>query len=206
MKLKFENKIVEVCKESTEIEGCFTQGTRIEDSETTQKIYELTKDFKKDDVFLDIGANVGTMSLVATGKVYAFEPTKSTFKLLKKNIDLNPILDITPVCEAVGDREERYVVRENEEGYSGMNIICSNINGERQMITIDFWTDNNSVGNIKLIKIDTEGWDNRVILGAIKIIKRYKPLIITESIIPELLESWYNQEKIGINTLWTPKK
>ena len=51
--------------------------------------------FKADEVFYDIGANIGAYSFVAyektdrTMKIYAFEPSFSTFNQLCKNIDIN---------------------------------------------------------------------------------------------------------------------
>ena len=44
------------------------------------------------DAVLDIGANIGVFSVSAAKKgasVYAFEPCKDNFKLLKKNIEIN---------------------------------------------------------------------------------------------------------------------
>src|SRR5882762_3283893 len=48
---------------------------------------------KKGDCFLDLGANIGYFSLIASrcvgpsGKVYAFEPTPKTIDKLKRNIE-----------------------------------------------------------------------------------------------------------------------
>src|SRR5262245_58921880 len=52
------------------------------------------------DIFIDVGANVGTHSLAAAtvvgnGHVYAVEAHPVTFHYLKKNIELNPFSNIT---------------------------------------------------------------------------------------------------------------
>jgi len=50
---------------------------------------------KKDDVFIDIGANIGTTTLEASkkigidGKIFSFEPNPRIFKFLQGNILLN---------------------------------------------------------------------------------------------------------------------
>jgi len=53
---------------------------------------------RKDDVFIDVGANLGHFTLLATGligaKSYSFEPVPSTFQQLKRNISLNHLNNI----------------------------------------------------------------------------------------------------------------
>lgn len=162
-----------------------SKGLMLDDTPTTLYIRGVTKNFK-DEVFLDIGANFGTMSLASQCKTYCFEPCKTTYELLKSNIELNPNKDITPICEAVSDVEEDYHVHIHEGGYCGLNHILPG--GHRKTITIDKWAKENNIKNIKLIKIDTEGHDSRVIRGAQEIIKRDKPLIITESYDKKILD------------------
>ena len=64
-----------------------------------------------DAVVLDVGANAGVTALAyarccRNGRVYAFEPTHSSFARLRKNLALNPELArrITPVQLFVSDR------------------------------------------------------------------------------------------------------
>src|SRR5690348_15759402 len=58
---------------------------------------------KPGDTVLDIGANAGVYSLLASkkvgpkGKIYAFEPTAETYKLLVKNLTLNHCENVVPV-------------------------------------------------------------------------------------------------------------
>lgn len=205
MRYQFGPDTLEFSEVSVACEGAFTTQGRVEDPDTTKFIQDFTKDFK-DEVYLDVGANMGTMSLVARGKVYAFEPCKSTFDMLKENCELNPERDVTPICEAVGDKVEKYIVHINENGYCGMNSVRANPSGDREIITIDNWAKENNIKNIKLIKIDTEGWDEAVVLGAMEIIKRDKPVIITEHLNPEILNEWYTQSFVCINTIWTPRE
>ena len=50
---------------------------------------------RPEDLFLDIGANVGSYTILASGVVgartLAFEPSPSTFRFLKRNVDVNGI-------------------------------------------------------------------------------------------------------------------
>lgn len=73
----------------------------------------IEENVKTGDVFFDIGANVGSYSLVADKvgngdiKVYAFEPSFSTFQLLCKNIILNNCQDsIFPYMICLSEKEQ----------------------------------------------------------------------------------------------------
>ena len=61
----------------------------------------------------DIGANCGqsTLSLAravgTSGRVVAFEPVDSVFANLVANLQLNPSLQVTPVCAAAYERKGR---------------------------------------------------------------------------------------------------
>ena len=58
---------------------------------------------RQGDVFVDVGANVGYFTLIAsdavgkTGKVFAFEPEPNNFALLRKNAEVNHCANV--VCE-----------------------------------------------------------------------------------------------------------
>lgn len=61
---------------------------------------------------LDIGANIGSFSLIAArqagpqGKVYAFEPGPDNFEILNRNIRLNQYTNIVAIPKAVGDKSQ----------------------------------------------------------------------------------------------------
>lgn len=73
----------------------------------------IKDNIKKDDVFYDIGANVGAFSFVAWAvshkkcRIYAFEPSFSTFDALCRNILLNNAQnEIIPFNAALGQKTE----------------------------------------------------------------------------------------------------
>ncbi len=66
----------------------------------------VKKILKEDDIFLDVGANIGVYSLIAAskitnGKIYAFEPSINCLPLLHENISLNQIGEKMQVIEKV---------------------------------------------------------------------------------------------------------
>jgi hypothetical protein len=58
---------------------------------------------RRGDLFLDIGANIGSYTVLASGvckaKTFAFEPDPDTICHLKKNIDVNKLNELVTVYE-----------------------------------------------------------------------------------------------------------
>lgn len=74
-------------------------------------LYWIDTYMKKDDVFFDIGANIGTYSLYAAKKksmkVFALEPESSNFYFLNKNIYLNHLENnITAINVALNNSDK----------------------------------------------------------------------------------------------------
>ena len=148
---------------------------------------------------LDVGANNGVYSLVLSGdtspanqgeyskgKVYAFEPHPENFKRLVKNINLNNKKN-NIICHQIGlgDIKDTGYYRDadlssNSGGY-GLNK--SDSNGLKiETTTIDEFVTEFSISNIGFIKIDVEGWEDKVLKGGNNSIKRYKPNMLIEFI------------------------
>jgi len=66
----------------------------------------------EDDIVVDIGAHIGFFSLMAAkyaknGRVYSFEPMPESFALLKHNIKINGLKNVTAIRKAVSNKKER---------------------------------------------------------------------------------------------------
>ena len=160
--------------------------------------YEAVKLFekflKKGDVFIDIGANLGYMSLNAEklvgagGKVISFEPDPSILPVLKRNKIINHS-DIL-ICEkAVGDREGTEVFNiATESGLSRLDNKQHNQFGLElvEQITIEMTTLDDFLQEVlperpvKFIKIDVEGHELRILKGAQSSLGNYKPALFLE--------------------------
>ena len=147
-------------------------------------------------VILDIGAHIGSHSIMYSkinpeSKIYSFEIQKPMYKLLQRNVIQNRLTNIELFNCAVGNKTK--MVNINNEikdgpnanepysynGYKEYNFggISLGYGGEEiMMITIDSL----QLNNCDLIKIDVEGFEFPVLLGAINTIIKYKPAIFYE--------------------------
>lgn len=82
--------------------------------------------FKKDEVFVDVGANIGLYSILAavhaSARVFAFEPESENYALLNRNIRLNNVSDrVVAWCCALTDHRcvDRLYMTNVEAAQSG---------------------------------------------------------------------------------------
>ena len=136
--------------------------------------------FKDGDVVIDIGGNVGMVSLYLAKKypflkIYAFEPVKQNYENFLKNIELNNInKDIIKVFNLAITKDRRDVILTSPFNNSGgSNIydyhICSKILNNSSIgksITFDDIFTNNNISKCKLLKIDCEGAEYEILYSA----------------------------------------
>lgn len=150
---------------------------------------------KEDDVFFDIGANIGLFSLIASdlvgkkGEIYSFEPTPETFRRLTENIQSNAFENIRPIQLGLSDSQGDMFFNVSEGGYDAWNSFVKLDRLEENASTIkvktdsldSFIKDRNLASPISLIKIDVEGWELNVFKGAIELLVREDaPTLIVE--------------------------
>jgi len=131
---------------------------------------------REGDVFIDIGSNIGLMSILAslsvstTGRVYAFEPEAETFSILEHNIALNRISNIQAHHLAIGANEGMATIYGSDLNRGSASLIKSpdsHTHGESIPIqTLDTFVSKNNLTHIRMLKIDVEGWELDVLSGA----------------------------------------
>jgi FkbM family methyltransferase len=151
-------------------------------------------------VVLDIGANAGYYSLIASKKVrkvYAFEPSPLMRQQLEKNIALNGIQNISVEPYAVSNKNGSailYLSADNNSGMTGMQP-AENFSGTTEIVktvSIDEWIRTKDSPTIDVVKIDVEGAEMKVLEGMKNVLERDHPGIFIE-IIPSLLEKYGNK-------------
>ena len=124
----------------------------------------------KDDVFFDVGANVGSYSILASKVIGAtscsFEPSPSTFKHLENNIFLNRIQNKASLFnKGVGAEKGSIQFSINQDTINHIVLDDKEESIEVEITTLDQHSiEQNLIPN--LIKIDVEGFETEVIRGA----------------------------------------
>jgi FkbM family methyltransferase len=150
---------------------------------------------KKNDVIIDVGANIGLLSifyskLVGTGgRVFSFEPGSPTFNVLLDNIKNNRSENITSFHCAVSDKESEVMMDgpKNESGqgdaYKYMLPMDQSPENRKNIVKsypLDSFDEIMQLPAVNFIKIDVEGAELLVLKGAEKLIRKFRPLIIFE--------------------------
>jgi FkbM family methyltransferase len=125
---------------------------------------------RSDDLFLDIGANVGTYTVLAAGvtgaSVLAFEPIPATYARLLSNLQVNS-LNPRVVALNIGIGAESGCLDFSADLDAENHVLKTDmqIEGEKTRVKIDS-LDNVLGGRMpKMIKIDVEGFEAEVIRG-----------------------------------------
>jgi FkbM family methyltransferase len=124
---------------------------------------------KPNDTVIDVGANIGTLALASSalvgthGRVIAFEPNPKIYTYLKGNVLLNKCKNITLHNCAVGDRNDDVYISNRK--WDDQNRIIPQGGIKISMTTLDKKLE--SIHRcIKLLKIDVEGYEKFVFMGA----------------------------------------
>jgi FkbM family methyltransferase len=140
-------------------------------------------------VFIDVGANMGIYTLVASrlvgeaGRVIAFEPSAQSLPLLLENIELNSLKNVCAFPVALADRVGK--ARLYHQGVPECNSLARDPSwgGEAEevtMETLDNIVKGASVTRVDVIKIDVEGAEELVLRGAANVLASMRPAVIFE--------------------------
>ncbi len=142
-------------------------------------------------ILFDIGANIGLHSVAWSkdinnnGKIFAFEPSKNTRKILVKNIEANNKKDIISVIPKAVSNEcgTSTFFDSKDNAYSSLKDTKRKpINDEYEIetITLDQFIKENLIEKIDIMKIDVEGFETEVIEGSRESLILLKPDIFVE--------------------------
>lgn len=148
-----------------------------------KKLYQpkhLSKCFHhitKKNTAIDIGAHCGFWSFYLSlnfKKIYAFEPIDIFRDCFKKNI-ISQNVELLPY--AIGESNKLISLNIDLQN-TGATHISNNFsqNNRVEMKRLDEF----KFENLDFIKIDVEGYENNVVIGAENTLKKHKPLIIIE--------------------------
>lgn len=123
---------------------------------------------RKEDLFFDIGANVGSYAVLASGicgaKTWAFEPDPLTVRGLQRNIDINNLNDLVTLCEfalGLSNGEVKFTI-----GRDTVNRVANEMDDQVRIVPQRRLDDISVRYNPIMIKMDVEGYEENVIFGA----------------------------------------
>ncbi len=146
---------------------------------------------KPGDTVIDIGANIGMITLLAShlvgprGRVLSFEPNPAPRRRLQEHIEINSIKNVEIFDVALSDAEEQKTLIV-DGSHDGIGTLAArpdfaNVTQRHDLRTAigDNVLPAELAGNV-FIKIDVEGFEIRVLRGLGRTIEKYRPIILTE--------------------------
>jgi len=128
-------------------------------------------------VFVDVGANVGTYAMVlarhvgADGKVIAIEPHPVTFARLSFNKAASGFKQVNLVAAAAGPADGKLLIETDGDNLGASHIVTGT--AAKDAIRVPSWRlerilDEAGVSKVDALKIDVEGFEDRVLTGFFK--------------------------------------
>ncbi len=145
----------------------------------------LLSTIKKGMTFVDVGANSGYYTLLASGclgrsgKIIALEPQSIVFRRLKDNVKINKIKNVILLHKAAYSERKKVKIGIPRWGDAETSIDYPN---SLRYENVDAVTIDSICKNPDIIKIDVEGYELEVLQGAKKALKNVKCIVFEQNI------------------------
>jgi FkbM family methyltransferase len=168
--------------------------------------------------FLDIGANLGFFTVRAArrlgsrGHVVAIEPHPARFELLRTNVELNGLTNVTALPYAAGSTNGQTKIFEPDHSFGphSLDVSCFAIGDtgiEVEMRTVDVMLNSIKAPPLRLVKIDVEGFEPQVIGGMLQTLEQTGAQVIFEALTADALSEskalptklWYSVNQVDGN-------
>ena len=159
----------------------------------TSEVAFVSRFLKPGMTVLDIGAHHGLYTLLAsrrvgrTGKVIAFEPSPRERKALRLHLKINSCSNVTVQSQALSDENSQGTLHVVEAWAAGCNSLrppdvpAKTSPVKVEVERLDDWLANHQIEQVDFIKLDVEGAELAVLLGAANLLERRpRPVIIAE--------------------------
>ncbi|WCT74029.1 FkbM family methyltransferase [Sphingomonas naphthae] len=141
----------------------------------------IRQNLNADDVFVDVGANVGIMSFHAAsivgqgGREFAFEPNQDNVQRFLQGVLLNGFSNVTMFPFAASNAAGIFSM----QGHSNTYLVSASVGGRlTQSVRVDDLLQNEP--RVNFIKIDIEGHEPFALEGLNEIMAKHKPLVLCE--------------------------
>jgi FkbM family methyltransferase len=150
----------------------------------------LREHLRPGDTFVDVGANVGYLSVVAaslvgsSGHVHAFEPNDRLGALLRDSARANGLGHLHVNETGLWSSSGSLVLRvEPSSAHSYLRVDAADARPTDLRVpvtTLDDYLDLHRRPPVRLVKIDVEGAELHVLRGALRCLERDHPLLVLE--------------------------
>ena len=155
------------------------------------------------DTAIDIGANLGLMSFKmlervgTSGKVIAFEPQSRMIGYLQQSINHNGIENLYLQKMGLADKIDRLrlSIPEHNAGAASFSSETGRRFEDVPVTTLDEFSRGHNLNDVRLIKIDVEGFEPQVFSGGKEFFAKVKPDVI---VFEENRDTKYTPESISI--------
>lgn len=162
-------------------------------------ITRLLDSLRPGDVFYDVGANVGVVTMLAARRggdgveVQAFEPEPRNFAQLTKNLERNGIRNAHPQQLALGNETGTATLFVAGDVGSGFHSLVAGANAQNVKVEIKIDTPANVAARLgkppTVVKIDVEGAETDVVSGLIPLLERGHPRELFIEVHPPKIEA-----------------
>ena len=155
----------------------YGKGSNIDESGEGEVLNLLTRKLTPNPVLFDVGANKGEYSMLLgkifpSGKIYSFEPDALNYSSLKENVSMQNLKAFNIAFGSEIHEAELYS-NKSYPGISGLYKrdlshigIGMESSGKIYVDTIDIFSATNNIEKIDFLKLDTEGSELDILIGA----------------------------------------
>ena len=172
----------------------------------------FTRELRKGDIVVDVGANIGYYTLLAarlvgsTGHVYAFEPEPEAFALLERNVALNGYDNVTLVPKALGRESgtlQLFVAKRNRGDHRVYDPSGKRGAIDVPVVTLDEALAQWAPAHVDFLKVDTQGAECMILDGARQTIAEHPELQIVMELTPHFLAAVGDDPRVCLERLAT---
>ncbi|UYB53343.1 FkbM family methyltransferase [Xanthomonas sp. AM6] len=164
-------------------------------------------------VFIDVGANIGEITLVAakrvgqSGRVVSFEPVDALADRLCDHVSRNALRNVTVVRKGLSSQSGFAPIfsscGQGDAGdeHHGLGSLFGSRAHDRELqeieiSTLDAYVEGAQLPSVDVVKIDIEGAELPCLQGAAILLEKHKPMLIVEVQRESSLKAGYHQEEI----------
>lgn len=147
----------------------------------TRQMTQVLPMIPRDAVIVDAGANIGNHTVFfakvcQAREVHAFEPLRSVFAILQRNVALNALGNVRCHNLALGASEGRATLHNFPHVNIAASVFGATADGDYPMASLDAL----ALPRMDVLKIDVEGAQVPLLEGARQSILRHRPLVWIE--------------------------